>query len=144
MQVIECARKFWFCCGHRIVDHENKCSNPHGHNYTMFVHARSNELDNIGRVIDFSVLKSVIDKWIDTHWDHAFLIYEQDTLLMPIRTTLSFQKPAFICKFNPTAENMAKFLLNEVFPDIFSKYPIKIFKVELWESENNRVVAALV
>ncbi len=143
MSKMECVRKFWFCCGHRIVGHENKCANPHGHNYTLFVTAQADSLDNIGRIIDFALLKEKVETWIDQNWDHTFLIYKNDELLMPLKDHLSYNKQVFICDFNPTAENMASFLLHKIMPNILNGLGIKATKIELWESENNKVIASL-
>lgn len=140
---IHCVRKLWFCCGHRIVGHESKCANAHGHNYTVFVHAKANELDNVGRVIDFSEIKEKVGAWIEEFWDHSFLIYEKDQVLMPIREHLSVNKDCFICSFNPTAENMANYLLHEVCPKVLSQCNVTVYKIELCESENNKVVAQI-
>lgn len=142
-QRIRCVRKLWFCCGHRIVGHESKCANTHGHNYTLFVHAEANDLDNIGRVIDFSEIKKKVGDWIDKYWDHSFLMYEKDDLLMPIKDHLMVNKEVFVTKFNPTAENMASFLLNDICPELMEGTGITISQIELHESENNKVIASL-
>ena len=63
--MISCTRRIQFCAGHRVLGHENKCANAHGHNYVAYISARSNDLDKVGRVIDFSVLKEKIGGWID-------------------------------------------------------------------------------
>ena len=143
MGQMECVRKLWFCSGHRIVGHENKCANAHGHNYTLYVHARSKDLDNIGRVIDFSVIKEKVNAWIEANWDHTFIIYENDELLMPLADKLTLNKDPFIASFNPTAENMAHYLLKEICPKLFENDNIVVNKIELWESENNKVIASL-
>ena len=54
--MITCTRRIQFCAGHRVMGHEGKCRNLHGHNYVVFVTAQADELDSVGRVIDFSVL----------------------------------------------------------------------------------------
>ena len=111
---IECVRKLWFCAGHRVVGHENKCANVHGHNFTLWIHAKADKLDTVGRVIDFSILKEKVGTWIDENWDHTFLMNREDTLLMPIKDQLCVNKEVFVCDFNPTAENMASFLPNSI------------------------------
>lgn len=140
---ISCARKIWFCCGHRLVGHEGKCANVHGHNYTLFAHAQSNKIDRVGRVIDFSVIKKRLNDWLDQNWDHTFVMYEKDSILMPIKDQLSVKKDVFIADFNPTAENMALYLLNIVCPQIFSDTEVEIYKIDLFESENNQVSVSL-
>jgi 6-pyruvoyltetrahydropterin/6-carboxytetrahydropterin synthase len=52
--------------------------------------------------------------WLEDNWDHKFLVYQQDPLAM----TLQQQDPdgVVIVPFNPTAENMAEYLLTHVGP----------------------------
>src|SRR5256885_13915911 len=64
---ITVTRKFWFSYGHRVFQHEGACGNLHGHNGVVNVTATANELDNVGRVIDFGVLKNKIDPWIQNN-----------------------------------------------------------------------------
>jgi len=134
---MEAVRRFQFCAGHRVLNHESKCANAHGHNYVLFAHAEpKNGLDDIGRVIDFSVIKQVLGDWIDEKWDHSFLINKKDSDLISIKDKLAKNKPCFECDFNPTAENMAQYLLDEVCPKLFNSYDININKLVLWETEN--------
>ena len=142
MSQIECVRKLWFCCGHRLVGHESKCANVHGHNYTLFVYARAKELDQVGRVVDFAILKEKIGGWIDHYWDHSFLLFKKDDKLMPIKDHLEINKPPFICDFNPTAENMANYLLKTVCPTLLEGESFTVHKIELWEAENNKVIVS--
>ncbi|MFW5872193.1 MAG: 6-pyruvoyl trahydropterin synthase family protein, partial [bacterium] len=75
-----CVRKIHFCYGHRVVKHENKCANLHGHNGVVWIHATpTKQKDQVGRIIDFSVLKQKVGGWIDEHWDHTMILWEQDT-----------------------------------------------------------------
>ena len=62
-----CTRRIQFASGHRVLGHENKCRHIHGHNYVAFIHAEAEQLDSIGRVIDFGVLKDKFGGWIDEH-----------------------------------------------------------------------------
>ena len=75
-------RQLKFCAGHRLYRHESKCAFFHGHNYRVdleVVAAKGgDEVDEVGRVVDFSLIKKRMLGWLDDHWDHAFLIYEED------------------------------------------------------------------
>ena len=133
---MKATRRIQFCSGHRVLNHESKCANAHGHNYVLYIYAECDQLDTIGRVIDFSVLKEKMGKWIDDNWDHTFLIYEKDKELLFVKNYLQSNKQVFICNFNPTAENMANFLLHDVCPKLFDGDGIKISKVVLYETEN--------
>lgn len=102
--------------GHRVVGHEGKCLHLHGHNYRIhFTVAQKNlGVDDIGRVLDFSVIKSRLCQWLEEHWDHKFMVWELD----PWATGLAQLDPEGVIwvPFNPTAENMAEYLLRTVSP----------------------------
>jgi len=140
---IEAVRKFHFCSGHRVLGHESKCANMHGHNYILWVHAEAPSLDQLGRVIDFSVLKEKIDPWIQEKWDHTFLISEQDSELKKLEPLAPKKKAWFICPFNPTAENMGKYLLEIVIPELLSGTGVRVNQIELQETENCKVILRL-
>lgn len=140
----EISRKLHFCYGHRVYNHESKCSTAHGHNGVLWIYARPIEgLDSLGRVIDFSVLKGIVGGWVETNWDHNFLVYYNDPLLGALANDVTKKKPPFVCSFNPTAENMAMYLLKEVCPSLLADYGIIISRVVLFETENCSAEAAL-
>lgn len=140
--MITCTRRVQFCAGHRVYKHESKCSNFHGHNYVALFEATCPSLDAIGRVIDFSVLKDKIGGWIDVFWDHGFIYWAQDREAGDALATLPNQK-TFVMSNNPTAENMAKYLLNEICPELLGGTGVVITKVTIWETENCYAVATL-
>lgn len=134
MNVPTCTRRILFCAGHRVMNHESKCANLHGHQYELFVTAKAVRLDSIGRVIDFSVLKQVIGGWIDEHWDHGTILSEDDHQW--IAAFVAARSKLFILPHNPTAENMAYYLLNFFGPRMMSDYGVQIVKIKLYETEN--------
>lgn len=121
-------------CGHRVHGHESKCAHLHGHNYRFhftciaepvpgpgtqrsFIGKKENppsELDSIGRVIDFSVIKALLCEWLERNWDHMFLIWQHD----PQAKALAELDPkgVVLVPFNPTAENMAEYMVRVVGP----------------------------
>jgi 6-pyruvoyltetrahydropterin/6-carboxytetrahydropterin synthase len=99
-------------CGHRVHGHEGKCANLHGHNYRVHF-TIAGEQDEVGRVLDFSVIKDTLCEWLEDYWDHRMLIWFKDPLL----STLKGVDPTVVTlPFNPTAENMADFLLTVIAP----------------------------
>jgi 6-pyruvoyltetrahydropterin/6-carboxytetrahydropterin synthase len=132
---IECTRRLQFCAGHRIWGHENKCAYLHGHNYVVFFHATAPELDDIGRVIDFSVLKTRLGSWIEEHWDHGFILHRDDEEARSAVSRIPDQK-TFLLDANPTSENMARYLLETVAPQQLEGLGVEVVKVVLWETEN--------
>lgn len=85
------------------LDYESKCSNLHGHNWIVTVYMKSETLDQNGMVMDFTHIKRKIHDKLD----HQYLNEVVD--------------------FNPTAENMAKWIADEV----------GAYRVDVQESEGN-------
>lgn len=128
------ARRFQFCSGHRVLEHEGSCANLHGHNYVTWVHA-TGDLDRLGRVIDFGVLRDLVGSWINAHWDHAFIVHSKDSECLGALHAVKNQK-LFVLDGNPTAENMAKHLLSVVCPEVLTGTGVRVTKVVLYETEN--------
>jgi 6-pyruvoyltetrahydropterin/6-carboxytetrahydropterin synthase len=86
----------------------------HGHNGRVHFTITSDGLDSVGRVLDFSVMKTLLAQWLEDNWDHKFLLWEND----PWSKTLPEIDPVgtVIVPFNPTAENLAKYLVEVVGP----------------------------
>ena len=130
-------------CGHRVAGHENKCAMLHGHNYrvTFTCEAVAGALDPLGRVIDFSVIKERLCMWLECNWDHRFLAWIGDdrmrelTDLLPGCSGRDMLFDSIVwTPFNPTAENMANFLLREVGPNQLAGTGVHLIKVEVEET----------
>lgn len=132
----QAVRRVQFCSGHRVFGHEGKCAHMHGHNYVVFFHAESDDLDRVGRVIDFSVLKEKLGGWIDEHWDHGFVFFDQDDELRVLFETQLAHHKHFALPVNPTAENMGHYLLHTVGPSQLTGTGVQLVKVVVWETEN--------
>ncbi|CAB4133809.1 COG0720 6-pyruvoyl-tetrahydropterin synthase [uncultured Caudovirales phage] len=117
--------------GHRVYGHESKCAHAHGHNYRVHFHCAGN-LDSVGRVIDFSVIKERLCMWLEDNWDHKFLLWEND----PWCDTFKEKDPegVVIVNFNPTAENMAEYLIKEIAPLQLDGTGVTLIKVDIEET----------
>ncbi len=146
MKLYTCTRRIQFCAGHRVMMHESKCAHLHGHNYVALFTASAEGLDDIGRVIDFGVLKLKLGGWIDKHWDHGFILYEKDNDALdllegfePAKYRSKYnerRQKLYLLPANPTAENMADHLLRIVCPQQLADTGVVVTKVRLWETEN--------
>ena len=130
--MISISRYHDISAGHRVVGHENKCSHLHGHNFRVHFTVTAERLDDIGRVIDFSVIKAQLCDWLETHWDHRFLMYEADELRIPLQKIAS--KDIVSCPFNPTAENMAQYLCEVVGPQQLKGTGCQLIKCTIEET----------
>lgn len=135
-------RRIKFCAGHRLFQHGGKCEHFHGHNYVADFFIKGSVQDSVGRVMDFADLKAKCKGWLDEHWDHSFLVSDQDAnAIAALKMVQPFR--LFVMPYNPTAENMAKYLLEEVCPKILLGTGSEASRVRIWETEESYAEAAI-
>ncbi len=107
-----------FASAHYLRGYEGKCKTLHGHTWKVELTIESQELDTIGMVRDFALLKKQLKEFLE-ELDHVHL------------NELPYFKDV-----NPTTENLAKYIF-----DGFSKRygPVKLKKVTVWESDQASV-----
>jgi 6-pyruvoyltetrahydropterin/6-carboxytetrahydropterin synthase len=129
-------RRILFCAGHRLFKHGGKCEHFHGHNYVADFFATGDGQDSVGRVMDFADLKARCKGWLDQHWDHGFLVFDGDKNAIE---ALKKVEPCrvFLLPYNPTAENMAQYLLQEAAPEFMSGSGGRIVRVRIWETDES-------
>jgi 6-pyruvoyltetrahydropterin/6-carboxytetrahydropterin synthase len=106
-----------FAAGHALRNYRGKCENVHGHNYRAQVTLRGAELNAIGLLVDFVELKRVVHAVLD-RMDHQWLN----------------DMPPFDA-LNPSAENMAKYIYDEVSAGVKTKEGVRVASVRLWETD---------
>lgn len=139
--MIEVYRYHDISCGHRVVGHESKCRGLHGHNYRIHFTCSAPQLDLLGRVIDFGVIKSRLCQWLEEKWDHKLLLWADDPLAEVLRNTrrTSAEIDAALdavvtVPFNPTAENMAIHLLRIAGPAQLTGTGVTLVRVAVDET----------
>lgn len=143
-RIFEAVRYHDFSCGHRVAGHESKCAHLHGHNYRIHFHCRADgqagPLDQLGRVVDFSVIKSTLCQWLEDHWDHRMLIWDADDEWFKalgaapgLKSGRLFDTSVVYTPFNPTAENMAEYLMI-LAPGLLSGTGVKLTRVVVEET----------
>lgn len=132
-------RKFEFDAGHRVLNHEGKCRNLHGHRYVLEVTVSDEYLDSLGRVIDFSALKSTIGCWIDENWDHNMILHKDDPLNSSEGLTdkLVGRQPYIMPDYarNPTVENLLVVFRSEA-EKILQGSGLTLAKIRMYETPN--------
>src|ERR1700686_2440056 len=63
---------------HRIPGHEGVCKAYHGHRYAAEISVRAENLDALGRVVDFSVNKDAMGAWIKQYFAPTAILYAKD------------------------------------------------------------------
>ncbi len=131
-------RRIHFCAGHRLLGHEGKCAQFHGHSFVAeftVAPAEPDTLDDLGRIVDFSVLKQLFKGWIDEHWDHGFLLWSEDTAAVEALRSVEPHK-LYVMDANPTSENMAAHLFHEICPPLLDPLGLRIVRVTIRESDD--------
>jgi 6-pyruvoyltetrahydropterin/6-carboxytetrahydropterin synthase len=108
-----------FAAGHALRNYKGKCENVHGHNYRVQVTLSGPELDSIGLLVDFVVVKKLMQTVVD-RLDHQYL-----NDLAPFDV------------LNPSAENMAKYFYDEIGRGLGQSTPVQLGQVRVWETDTS-------
>ncbi len=138
---------FHFDYAHRVLNHESKCRHIHGHRGVAEVTVQADILDLLGRVIDFSKLKSLIGFWINDNWDHNIILHPDDPLMKladdpetldeifegKLPFALEVVNKGCLEPANPTAENLAHRLYEVCTYGLLPDH-LKVVRVRIWET----------
>jgi 6-pyruvoyltetrahydropterin/6-carboxytetrahydropterin synthase len=105
-----------FSSAHQLRGYRGKCENLHGHNYRIEIYARGRELDKTGLLVDFVELKAAADEVVN-YLDHRNIN----------------ELPPFDEELNPSAENLARFILERVASRVGDER-VQVFKVRCFET----------
>lgn len=124
-----------FDSAHFLKDYEGKCSNIHGHRWTVEIEVGAETLEsdtqNRGMVVDFSNLKKDLREIAD-HFDHS-LIMETGSLKQATEDALIAENLRIVkVNFRPTAENFAKYIYDEM-----TSRGYKVIEASVYETPNN-------
>lgn len=153
-------RSHEICAGHRVVGHESKCRHLHGHNYKFHFKVAPKKgsqeinsilLDDVGRVIDFSVVKTTLCQWLEDNWDHKFLHWEEDPLIKALQVDCElcdeatgqdvrdFDNSLVSLPFNPTAENLAAYMVEVIGPQLLDEHGVQLVECTIEETSKCHV-----
>jgi 6-pyruvoyltetrahydropterin/6-carboxytetrahydropterin synthase len=103
-------KRFEFDAAHRLLHHEGKCKNLHGHRYVVEVEiAGLAPLDKAGRVMDFADVKDFVGVFLDDILDHATIVNVEDTALVKFLEEQG-SKHYVMQRGDPSVENLARFI----------------------------------
>ena len=104
-----------FSGAHHLEGYEGSCSGHHGHNWAVEVFVRGDELNQIGIVVDYKVLKRKLKEIMGT-LDHKDL-----------NTISQFDG------MNPSSENIARYIHASMGKDL-EGLPCKVSRVRVHET----------
>lgn len=110
------------CSGFR-KDDPKAAHYPHGHSYRLAVTVQGPIQDATGFVVDFRVLKEILQREVFARFDHRFINKEVE----PFRSRPQVQ---------PTAENMAKVIWGSLEGPL-KKEKVALKQVSLWETPDS-------
>ena len=119
-------KRLEFCYGHRLLDYDGVCKHPHGHNASVEVDVRTDNLDSRNMVADFSDIKRTVKGWIDRELDHKMNLREDDPLVEPLR---KLGEPMYLLESNPTVERIARLIFEKA-----REHGIDVVAVRVWET----------
>ena len=103
-----------FSAAHNLRNYRGKCENLHGHNWKVEAIFDYRALDKDGLAVDFKEAKACL-KAVLAQFDHSYL-----------------NETEFFKNANPTSENMAKFIYDEL-----KKKDAHIHSVSVWENDSS-------
>lgn len=118
-RIMRIGREFTFDSAHHLLNYDGACANVHGHTYHLHIILLGKVKD--GFVIDFKLLKEIVQEYVISKLDHKDLNKVLD--------------------FNPTAENIAVKiweLLDPVIDEVF-KGRVVLERVKLYETPGSFV-----
>lgn len=135
-------RRLEFDAGHRIPNHNSQCRHLHGHRYAIEVTlsgpvvATAGAADE-GMVMDFSAVKAIAQQHVVDPWDHAFLAWRQDTIVISFLDSIAGHKTVLF-DAPPTAEHLAQTAFALLDQQYMKQYggSLRLERVRLYETPN--------
>lgn len=125
-------KRFKVPIGHRLIKHMGRCKNYHGHNFVILVGLSAETLNDNDMVMDFSDIKVIVNRYLDT-WDHSMLLNVIDDLKVVFED--SFRVITF--PFDPTVERLSEVLFIEIKSDLKNSN-VNVDYVTIYENEDSK------
>ncbi len=124
-----------FDSAHFLSGYEGKCSNIHGHRWTVEIEANGEALENDGQnrgmIVDFSELKGALTEIVE-FYDHSLIIEKDSLKEKTLEALLEENFRVIEVPFRPTAENFSKHFFEKM-----AEKGYRIAKTTVYETPKN-------
>ena len=127
---VKITKEFRWEMGHRLPNHDGGCNNIHGHSYRLVVEIEG-EPDDAGMIVDYHDISRAVRPILD-ELDHAFLCDSSDDLMSDVLRESNLKYVTV--PFATTAENIAKWLAERVYPSFSSRSNLRSFSIHVYET----------
>ena len=108
MSKVRITKEFSFEAAHRLDNYDGLCRNIHGHSYRLAVTVIGEPQGDTqsakeGMVMDFSVLKRIVNEEVIDRMDHAVILCETSAAVEALQ---SVTERIVTVSYRPTCENM--------------------------------------
>lgn len=137
MSQIYLAYTFKFDAAHRLLNYVGPCNNLHGHTWKVEVVLRGTPNKYSGMLIDFRLLKLMVNDFVAKKLDHTTILNRADTNL--IESLVRRGCTVFPFPGEPTCENLAQFIFLALLAPVATigdHSHVNLKSVRVWESEN--------
>lgn len=117
-----------FEAAHRQYGDPGKCGSLHGHNWYVEFVLGGTVTSELGYLIDFKELKEMVDRY-----DHRVLLIEDDPLAAILESN---EQRVYRLPLNPTCENIAKLLLDEIHMRMHTQQ-VDFISITVWENDKS-------
>lgn len=111
MAVIRLTKEFSFEAAHALEGYDGPCREIHGHSYRLFVTVKGtpeqdSQSPKYGMVMDFGVLKRIVNEEIVSRFDHALVLKASESGRELVRLLSARFGNIVTVDYQPTCENM--------------------------------------
>ncbi len=140
MEKVRLTKIFTFETAHALFAHDGKCKNIHGHSYKFHVTIEGLPLNETnhpknGMVMDFSDLKSIVNKEIIDKLDHALLLNANSNHKVLGDFLMKENHNIILVDYQPTCENMILDFKEKIKSNLPNN--ITLVKLILYETETS-------
>ena len=139
MAILRITKEFRFEGAHALRGYDGKCKHIHGHSYLLYVTVEGTPLTRQGEhgsgmIIDFKIIKNIVNQTIIEKFDHALVMQEGTPLTKEIESAYG---NVIVVPMRPTSENMICHFAQEITKALPPQ--AKLYSLKLYETAGSYV-----